>query len=426
MNGARARNPEAGYAVLVVFLLAAFIAISLYNELPRVVLEAQRDREQMLIDRGEQYKRAIQLYFRAFGRYPPDLDALENTNNRRFLRRRYKDPMTGEDEWRLIHATGLGVFPDSLVYGPQGGDQTEAASAQTAAGQEAQVPLWQQQRPSDMILAPATGAPQLPSEEESAGLPAQPVAPGMQLDFPGAVPGQTVTAGITTEMVPVGASEAGEEPGVLPMPVPVGPPGAGAGPQTAALPAEPATGGGAATASGPGSNPAIQLIQRLLTTPTQRGAVTAAAAAAAQQPVQVGGIAGIASKRDSQSIKVYNDRTNYKEWEFLYDVRQDRLAMAAIMRQAAVPAAPGATPDTSIPVMGPGRGGPGGRGGPMGPGGRGGSMGPGGMGPGRGGGFGGFGGGQGFGGGGGFGGQGGFVPAPTGPVAPQPVPPPGR
>jgi type II secretory pathway pseudopilin PulG len=419
MNGMRARKPEAGYAVLVVFLLAAFIAISLYNELPRVVLEAQRDREQMLIDRGEQYKRAIQLYFRAFGRYPPDLDALENTNNRRFLRRRYKDPMTGEDQWRLIHATGLGVFPDSLVYGPQGGEQTQTASAQTAAQQETQVPLWQQQRPSDMILAPAAGAPQLPSEEESEGMPPQPAIPGMQIDLPGPAQGQTVTVNISAGMAPGGGAEGGEAPGALPMPVPVGPPGSASGPQAVAFPAAPSPGGGAAPAAAPGANPAIQLIQRLLTTPTQRGAVTAAAAAAAQQPVQVGGIAGIASKRDAVSIKVYNDRTNYKEWEFLYDVRQDRLAMAALMRQAAAPAAPGATPGTSVPGMGPGRGGPGGRGGPMGPGGRGGPMGPGGMGPGRGGGFGGFG-------GGGFGGQGGFVPAPIGPVAPQPAPAPGR
>ena len=36
---------------LVVFLLAAFIAIGLYMEMPRVVFESQRNREQALIDR---------------------------------------------------------------------------------------------------------------------------------------------------------------------------------------------------------------------------------------------------------------------------------------------------------------------------------------------------------------------------------------
>lgn len=419
MDGGRARNPESGFAMLVVFLLAAFIAIALYNELPRVVMESQRDKEQTLIDRGEQYKRAIQLYFRAFGRYPPDLDALENTNNRRFLRRRYKDPMTGEDEWRLIHATGLGVFPDSLVYGPQGGESSQGGAAQAAAQTEAPVPLWQQQRPSDMILTPAEGLPPAPAaEDETAALPPQPVAPGTQVDVTMPAPGQAATVGISAGMVPGGTPA--EDSGALPIPSPVGPPGVAAGG------AQPFTPGGQAAAAGgqtpgtPASNPALQLIQRLLTTPTQRGNVTAAAAAAAQQPVQVGGIAGIASKRDAESIKVYNDRTNYKEWEFLYDVRQDRMAMAAMMRQAPAIGAPGGTPDTSVPLMAPGRGGAGGRGGPMGPGGRGGQMGPGGMGPGRG-----FGGGGGFG-PGGFGGIGGPVQGPAVPQTPQPVPGRGR
>jgi 2,3-bisphosphoglycerate-independent phosphoglycerate mutase len=92
----------------------------------------------MLIDRGEQYERAIQLYYRAFQRYPPNLDALDNTNNRRFLRHRYKDPMTDKDEWRLIHAAGPGVFPDSLV------NKKRLASGKLPANS---VWLWGQGRP---------------------------------------------------------------------------------------------------------------------------------------------------------------------------------------------------------------------------------------------------------------------------------------
>ena len=88
MRSRAKRGGEAGFAMLLVFLLAACIAIALYAELPRVMFEAQRNKEQLLIDRGEQYKRAIQLYFRATRAYPPNLDALENTNYRRFLRRR--------------------------------------------------------------------------------------------------------------------------------------------------------------------------------------------------------------------------------------------------------------------------------------------------------------------------------------------------
>jgi hypothetical protein len=65
------RNPESGYALLFVYMMAASLAIMLYMEIPRVAFEAQRDKEQLLIDRGEQYKRAIQLYVRKYNRFPP-------------------------------------------------------------------------------------------------------------------------------------------------------------------------------------------------------------------------------------------------------------------------------------------------------------------------------------------------------------------
>ena len=105
---------ESGYAMLLVFLMAALIALALYSELPRIVFEAQRTKEQVLIERGEQYKRAIQLFVRKMGRYPATIEELENTNNIRFLRKRYIDPMTGKDKWRLIHING-GVLTDSIV-----------------------------------------------------------------------------------------------------------------------------------------------------------------------------------------------------------------------------------------------------------------------------------------------------------------------
>jgi len=401
-----ARSQEEGFAMLVVFLLAALIAISLYRELPRVVLESQRDREEMLIDRGEQYKRAIQLYFRRMGRYPPDLDALENTNNMRFLRRRYKDPMTGQDEWRLIHATGLGIFPDSLVYAPANPQQSQASASVPSSGEEAQVPLWLQQRPSDMILAPAEAASvALPEADTSVVSSSQPQGPQQfDLQMPG--PGQTAVASVSVALAPgagPGAEAAG--PGVAsgagPQPLAPGSPGVVAVGPNVVTPGPPSA---QAQQGAAGSNPALQLINRLLTSPAQRSAAVTTQTAA--QPQQIGGIAGVASKLESEGIKVYNDRTSYHEWEFLYDVRQDRLAMAAAMRQQSGGAGgPGGTPDTSRPVTGP-------QGGPFGPGGRGGPMGPG---RGPGGGRGGFG-------GGGFGGQGGFGPGTGIPFPQQPVP----
>ena len=110
-------NHERGFALLLVLLMAAAVAFSLYTQIPRVGFETMREREQLLMDRGDQYKRAIQVFYAVNHRYPTKLEELENTNEKRFLRRRYKDPMTGKDEWRLIHTNGS-YLTDSLVQKP--------------------------------------------------------------------------------------------------------------------------------------------------------------------------------------------------------------------------------------------------------------------------------------------------------------------
>src|SRR5688500_14112480 len=56
------RTGESGFALLLVFAMAGAIAIMLYSQMPRVAFEAQRDKEELLIQRGEEYVRAIQLF----------------------------------------------------------------------------------------------------------------------------------------------------------------------------------------------------------------------------------------------------------------------------------------------------------------------------------------------------------------------------
>lgn len=159
----RKSAPESGFAMLLVFLMAAFIAISLYMQIPRVAFQAQRQKEQLLIERGEQYKRAIQVFVRTNGRYPGKIEDLENFNNRRFLRHRFVDPMTGKTEWRLIHVNG-GVFTDSIVNklktGQQG--QQNGASANTFVGEQAYVA-------NDASQGTAGGAPGASRRRQSEG-----------------------------------------------------------------------------------------------------------------------------------------------------------------------------------------------------------------------------------------------------------------
>ena len=109
------RENERGFALLLVFMLAAAIAISLYKAMPRAAFESERNKEELLIERGEQYTRAVQLFVTKFKRFPANMDELEKTNNIRFLRKKFVDPMTGKDEWRLLHVNALGILTDSKI-----------------------------------------------------------------------------------------------------------------------------------------------------------------------------------------------------------------------------------------------------------------------------------------------------------------------
>jgi type II secretory pathway pseudopilin PulG len=124
------KRGQSGFALLLVFLMAAAISITLYVQIPRVAFQAQRQKEQLLMERGEQYQRAIQLFVRANGRYPGKIEDLENFNNRRFLRHKFKDPITGKEEWRLIHVNAAGVFTDSLLNKKKEGDPKEVSSTE--------------------------------------------------------------------------------------------------------------------------------------------------------------------------------------------------------------------------------------------------------------------------------------------------------
>ncbi|PYV34332.1 MAG: hypothetical protein DMG22_06690 [Acidobacteria bacterium] len=92
------------------------LLISLTAVLPSVYTEGQREREEELIFRGNEYARAVALYHARFNRYPMKVDDLvKATNGIRFLRHAYRDPMTHGGEWRYIHANPLGVVVDSRI-----------------------------------------------------------------------------------------------------------------------------------------------------------------------------------------------------------------------------------------------------------------------------------------------------------------------
>lgn len=112
---------EGGYALMVVIMMAALLLISLTAALPSVYQQGQREREEELIFRGNEYAHAVLLFNRQFHRYPASVKELLETNGMRFLRREYSDPVSKKGRWRFIHAGPNGVILDSKTMGPAGG-----------------------------------------------------------------------------------------------------------------------------------------------------------------------------------------------------------------------------------------------------------------------------------------------------------------
>ena len=66
----------------------------------------------------------------------------------------------------------------------------------------------------------------------------------------------------------------------------------------------------------------------------------APAPAAPAAPVIGGGIAGVASKREQEGIKIYNEKKKYNEWEFVYDISKDKTRTGGGVQQQAAGATP--------------------------------------------------------------------------------------
>jgi hypothetical protein len=303
----------------------------------------------------------------------------------------------------LIHAGPGGVLTDSIESKKTDNDNKDQSTQQnfitdigvtanslnqTAGGDS--VNLATRRRPSDSGVGAAAG-------EGDAGNNAPPSSSGIQ-GYNGPVmvlpDGRIVPANTSGTYTPPGQGAAGASGRVSPMPgmmppggmpqgmLPPGAPGAMPGQINPGVP--PTMPGGVAVQQGmpsgaaaPGGPPgaAAGLINQILTSPRQPGGFNGSAGSAmptqqGQQTGQTGqpgqpgqtttsgfgqapqqqqqnvigaGIAGVASKKEGESIKSVNDHTKYNEWEFVYDITKD----AARQGAAGVPGASG----------GPGRGG---------------------------------------------------------------------
>ena len=123
----RSRSGQSGYVLLAVMLAVTLILIALSVEAPRIAQQIKREKEEELVHRGKDYATAIKRFVhKNGGRYPLSVEQLEDTNHIRFLRKKYKDPMTGESDWKMVHfgeaQINIPAPKSSLTPGGSGGD----------------------------------------------------------------------------------------------------------------------------------------------------------------------------------------------------------------------------------------------------------------------------------------------------------------
>ncbi len=160
---------EEGYVLLAAIFFLALLVISLAVAAPQIARSIQRDREVEAFHRGMQYRRAIQLYYRKYHAYPPTVDALVKTQEIRFLRKKYADPVTGKDDWKPVlfgqnkTPMAMGFFGQPLGgtslagIGPSGGNGLSGTGN------------------SGSVFGSSQG---LGSSDNSSGTPPVPAAPG--------------------------------------------------------------------------------------------------------------------------------------------------------------------------------------------------------------------------------------------------------
>lgn len=123
---------QGGYAMAALLVAMSVMAVLLGALLPHWTTLATREKEQELVFRGNQYARAIGLFQRKFANAaPPSVDVLVE---QRFLRRKYKDPITNDD-FQPIYANqaaqAIGSPTGAATPGQQGSANLSNPARQT-------------------------------------------------------------------------------------------------------------------------------------------------------------------------------------------------------------------------------------------------------------------------------------------------------
>jgi hypothetical protein len=246
--------------LLTLMLFVALLAIGSLAWIQEVEFEIKRDREEELIHRGVQYSRALRHYVKKFGHYPARIEDLESTNNVHYLRKRYKDPITGKD-FKFLRMNDI-----QSSFNP-------GAASGIAPG-----------NPGSPIQGGAPGALNVSNNfgQGGPGPSSNPGGPGSSSN-PGG-PGPSSNPGGPQDQPQSSAGDSSDSDQAA---------------QNGPGQANPAQGpGGQGNQTGPGSN----------------------------NSQSFGGlpIVGVASTSKNKSIREFNKKDHYNQWQFIYDPSTDR------------------------------------------------------------------------------------------------------
>src|SRR5215469_4409605 len=112
-GGRNSKGSQRGYVLLTLLLVMSMLVIAAGVAASSIAFNIRRDREEELIHRGVQYTRAIRAYSKQTGHFPMRMEELDNVNGVHFLRKHYKDPITGQD-FKLVYMSEVVTVGPSL------------------------------------------------------------------------------------------------------------------------------------------------------------------------------------------------------------------------------------------------------------------------------------------------------------------------
>ncbi len=282
------RQRDGGYLLLAILLMMALMIIAATVVAPRIVQQIKRDREEEMIHRGTEYARAIKKFYKKNGRYPSSLDDLDK-GQVKYLRKRFKDPLAKDGKWKLLNYGDI----QTLLNGATPGTPAAALAAQGgAAGANGNNSLF-----SNSSNSTAGGFGQQQQQQQQIAIQQQ----QQQQQYPGANGGFAVdSSGQGSTGTPSSSFGFNNNSGDTQQ----------IGPTQSGFTVNSPTGFSGSGQSGSSTG--------------QSGTTFGQNSAGGNQTFGGGAVVGVASLSKDPTIRIYNKKKTYNEWQFIYNPMMDQ------------------------------------------------------------------------------------------------------